>query len=64
MLNRNEQQLIDLLNEKNSRLLHELAEQRRETRRLKRLSGNRKNRLPKTADERRPECGKTRNHIR
>lgn len=35
MLNRNEQQLIDLLNEKNSRLLHELAEQRREIRRLK-----------------------------
>lgn len=35
MLNRNEQQLIDLLNEKNSRLLHELTEQRREIRRLK-----------------------------
>lgn len=35
MLNRNDQQLIDLLNEKISRLLHELAEQRREIRRLK-----------------------------
>ena len=35
MLNRNDQQLIDLLNEKISSLLHELRELRRENRKLK-----------------------------
>ena len=35
MLSRDEQQLIDLLNEKIARLLHELAELKRENRRLK-----------------------------
>lgn len=34
MLNRNDQQLIDLLNEKILRLLHELRELRRENRKL------------------------------
>lgn len=36
MLGRDERQLIDLLNEKISRLLHELAELKRENRKLKR----------------------------
>lgn len=35
MTDRDQRQLIDLLNEKISRLLYELAEQRREIRRLK-----------------------------
>lgn len=36
MLGRDERQLIDLLNEKISRLLHELTELKRENRKLKR----------------------------
>ena len=55
MLNRNEQQLIDLLNEKNSRLLHEVAELKRENRRLKKTIRT----MEKTAElaENRPQEG-------
>lgn len=55
MLNRNEQQLIDSLNEKNSRLLHEVAELKRENRRLKKTIRT----MEKTAElaENRPQEG-------
>lgn len=54
MLNRNEQQLIDLLNEKNSRLLHELAEQQLEIRRLKKTIREQEKQI---AENRRTERG-------
>ena len=54
MLNRNEQQLIDLLNEKNSRLLHELAEQQLEIRRLKKTIREQEKHI---AENRRTERG-------